>query len=490
MASCAEAKFMKEIVPAVPVSPATPEADLERFEAVLRSAMTDLGLPSEGVIVDIGQRRRVFDGFPGVIEYLDPERRERSMYLSKFLVAIGAGLFDAALNYLWDETVDELRRRIANYDLNYFFDVAVQAPDRRKNLKGVEDLVKVTDDEMMKAASEIGLISEIGYRQLDLIRYMRNHASAAHPNQNDIGANTLLGWVEVCITHVITLPETAVVAEIKRILVNVKGKTLTAEQASEIAAHFPALPADQADNLSAGLFGIFTELTTPETVRDNVRLLLPRLWPQVSDGQRQQYGVKYARFSANGDVEQARLAKDLLNLLGAAAYLPDEARIPGIAAAVDELLVAHRGYDNFYNEGPRARALRLAVGDLPVPKAVRIPYVQALVEVFLSNGHGVAASADPIYAELIGLFGREEAEVALLLFTDQRISFRLARPLCQTKWDQLLAIIGPKVSTPQVRTLFDAVVAFTATPDKLSNATDIGRLHAAALAQLRADDVV
>src|SRR5206468_1819596 len=138
-------------------------------------------------------------------------------------------------------------------------------------------------------------------------------------------------------------------------------------------------------------------------------------------------------------------AKDVLNLLGAAAYLPDEARIPDIAAAIDDLLVAHRGWDNFYNEGPRARALRLAVGDLAVPKPVRIPYVKALVEVFLSNGHGIANTADPLYTEMIGLFGRHEAEIALMMFADQLISNRLSRPLCQQKWQQLLQIIGPKI---------------------------------------------
>ena len=33
------------------------------------------------------------------------------------LAAVGAGLFDAALNYLWDETIAEFRRRVARYDL-------------------------------------------------------------------------------------------------------------------------------------------------------------------------------------------------------------------------------------------------------------------------------------------------------------------------------------------------------------------------------------
>ena len=71
------------------------------------------------------------------------------MYLSKFLAAVTAGLFDAALNYLWDETILQLRYRVAQYDIQYFFDVAVSSPERRKKLNDVEDLVKIDDSELI-----------------------------------------------------------------------------------------------------------------------------------------------------------------------------------------------------------------------------------------------------------------------------------------------------------------------------------------------------
>ena len=129
-------------------------------------------------------------------------------------------------NYLWDETISELRRRVVGYDLEYFFNIAVSSPDRRKQLKSEADLVRVDDFDLIRATNEIGLVSDVGYKQLDLIRYMRNFASAAHPNQNEIGPMQLLGWVETCIREVITLPESTVVAETKRLLYNVRTKKL------------------------------------------------------------------------------------------------------------------------------------------------------------------------------------------------------------------------------------------------------------------------
>ena len=75
-------------------------------------------------------------------------------------------------------------------DLKYFFDIATGGnTDLRKSLKGEEDLTKIDDASLLRASLTIGLITDVGYQRLDHIRYMRNHASAAHPNQV-----SLTGW--------------------------------------------------------------------------------------------------------------------------------------------------------------------------------------------------------------------------------------------------------------------------------------------------------
>jgi hypothetical protein len=149
------------------------------------------------------------------------------VYLSKFAAAVAAGLFDAALNYLWDETVFELRRRIAQYDLSYFYDNAVSNQDKRQKLTTADDLTKLDDSELILGAKAIGLLSELGYKHLDFIRYMRNWASAAHPNQNEITGLQLISWLERCLKEVISLPVSDVALDIKKHLRNVRTQTIT-----------------------------------------------------------------------------------------------------------------------------------------------------------------------------------------------------------------------------------------------------------------------
>lgn len=118
-----------------------------------------------------------------VLSTLQADVLARSHYISRMIAASAVGLFDAALNYLWDELVSELRRRVVGFDLGYFYDTAAGGSDLRKNLKTEDDLTRIDDASMLRAAHEIGMLTDVGYQRLDHIRYMRNHASAGHPNQ-------------------------------------------------------------------------------------------------------------------------------------------------------------------------------------------------------------------------------------------------------------------------------------------------------------------
>ena len=453
-----------------PVAASTRSNELERleeFEATLLSALDSVGLPSDGALVEMEQRYRVFENYPNAIALLTRDRRGESMYLSKLLVAVSAGLFDAALNYLWDETITELRSRIARYDLAYFFDIAVPSPDRRKGLHAEEDLDQISDQDLIRAAREIGLISDVGYQQLDLIRYMRNYASAAHPNQNEINAFQLLGWIETCIKEVITLPETQLVAETKHLLQNVRAGMITSANASVTAEFFAELPSEPADNIAAGFFGIYVDADSDERARDGVRLLMPHLWTYVTEPKRREFGVKYGKYVANGDTERSERARELLDVVHGAAYLPEQVRAAEISTVIDELLAAHRGLNNFYTEPGPARRLNWLSSE-PVPPAVRDPYVRAIVEAFLTNGNGVAWAADPHYAAMISRFDPDEAELAIKQLFDPTIASRLRFKHAQTKFSEMLDAIDPKLTRPAARELMDAIRAFTGGPENVA----------------------
>jgi hypothetical protein len=442
--------------------------DLQAFEDLMLTMIEQWGLPTDDIIINVRERQKLLQNTPDALEGLDDTQRARASYVAKMILAASVGLFDAALNYLWNETINELRARVASFDVAYFFDLAETDPARRSTLRTAEDLAKIDDAKLMEAANRIKLISDVGYKQLDHIRYMRNNASAAHPNQVALTGLKLAEWLETCIREVITLPREHVVAEIGRLLHNVRTKRLTSSELTNAAAFFDNLPPDQADNLAAGLFGIFNPPDATPDTQDNVRNLWPELWPYVGEEQRNECGIKLGRFHANGDTDRAQRARDLLDLVDGTAYLPESDREAELVQAIEELTNAHEGWNNFYEEPPVAQRLLNLVGKHgQVPARVNSTYVRQLVYVFLTNGNGTAWSADPIYKELIGKFDPSQAGIALRLFVDSKIASRLQHDLSRTKWAELIDLIAPKLTGRSDRRLLDAVRDFNGTPDQL-----------------------
>lgn len=352
-----------EIVRANPrVAVEAARQDLEAFEGLMLASIDRLGLPTEGIIVDVREREKLLRNAEDALDRLDGEQRARASYISKMMMAASVGLFDAALTYLWDETISELRKRVAAFDVEYFFDLAETDPAKRKGLRTPEDLPKLDDSKLMEAASKIQLISDVGYKQLDHIRYMRNHASSAHPTEVTLTGLTLVAWLEVCIREVITLPHATVVAEIGRLLHNIKTNRMSQTEVDIAAASFDNLPPDQADNLAAGLFGIYNPPDATPDAQDNIRKLWPEFWPYVGEDKRIDFGVKLARFRANGDTDRATRARELLDLVDGTAYLADSERLAELSQALDDLLTAHEGWNNFANEPAVASRLQALVG--------------------------------------------------------------------------------------------------------------------------------
>ena len=463
-----------ELVPSANYS-----SQIKQFENGLLSFIEQYSLPTAQVLVQINERLRVFSNVEGVVERIELEQRQRSIYVSKFIAAAAAaGLFDAALNYLWDETIYELRRRVAQYDLAYFYDAAVgSSSDKRRKLNTEEDLVRIDDSELIRGSHEIGLISDLGFKHLDYVRYMRNWASAAHPNQNEITGLQLIGMLETCVIEVITLPLSNVVADIKQLLANIKANKITAEEAKQVASFFANLPRERVNPLAEGFFGIYTQPETTPQTRQNVRLLIPDLWDRLDENTRQQFGIKYSGFIANSDQDKQKLSREFLETVSGLSYIPDGIRAAEIQTAIENLLSAHRApFNNFYNEPPFARQLQRLVGETgKVPLAINNEYVLCLVEVFLTNGNGVAWNAESTYYSLLDQFNPDQALIAILSFSDINISNRLQHSRCQEKFKELIEIMKDKVSMPAVKELIDDVEKYRGPLDKLKDNSEIKR---------------
>ena len=462
-----------------PVHTNTNAADLERFQIGIHNLLQQMSLPINDLFTSIEERRIAVNNLPTVVNELPDEVLKRSQYISKMAAATSVGLFDAALNYIWNELINELRVRIAGFDLAYFFDIVAGEDSRlRKKLKNEDDLLLIDDAHLLRAAMKIGILTDVGFTRLDHIRFMRNHASAAHPNQNTISGLDLANYLQICIREVINREPDTIAVDVSRLLANIKNNLLNADEVERTAAFFSKLSPERASTLANGLYGLYTAPKPTTITVDNVRLLWPKLWPYVDEATRQNYGLRHARAVAIADTSTAQAAHDLLDLAeNGSSYLTPESLALDIREAIDTLSSVHRGLNNFYNEyAPATRLLSLIDPSGKVPNSVRRDYVQIVIECFLGNGYGVSNAAEPLYQDMIQRFSSQDARNALGTCLDPIFSSILGTNTGKEQWKKILDILEPKMTNHFDRDLINALREFPETPDKLRLDSKIKRL--------------
>jgi hypothetical protein len=428
--------------------PMTPIEALTSFEEASKHYLDLLGLPTEGVLVRVPERAKVANNIPDIVgEHLNEEQRSRALYISKFFAAVGAGLFDAALNYLWNETIVNLREKVARFDLKYFYDSVITDTDKRKRFKTEDDLSNLADWELIRGCRETGILSDTGFKHLDYIRSMRNFASAAHPNQNQLTGLQLASWLETCIIEVLAQEPSGPVLEIKKLLFNIREHRLSRGDADPIISNIQKLPLDLAKSLLRAVFGMYTDQKTSSDVRSNIDFLSESLWHQVDDESRHEVGLKHARFSANGELTRKRLAEMFLQRVDGISFMTDEQLTLRIDDQLDKLWNAHIGWDNFYNEPPHAKAL---VQNIPpsgvIPSTVRTRYVRVLTMCRIGNGHGVSNAAVKYYDELIDRFHDKEITAFVKLLNDSDVTSRLQFTSCAENFSSIAKRLYSKTS--------------------------------------------
>lgn len=423
------------------------DKSLTSFHDGLSKYLGILGLPFNDVLVSVQERRIVVQNLPAVVDRMTPEQRSIASYLSKFTTAVATGLFDAALNYLWDETIRNLRERICRYDLQYFFDTAITDPANRAKFATEADLQKIPDWELIRGCQEIGLISELALKHLDFIRDMRNFASAAHPNQNQLTGLQLVQWMDTCIREVLAKEPSAPALEAKRLLRSLREQELDAASAKPINQAIAALDSDLLLPLLRTTFGMFVDPRLATRARENIRLVRKTIWQGCAEAARYEVGLKYASFRAHGETDRADLARDFLEGVDGLTYLPESDLALEISGALDALATAHNGWNNFYQEPSMASALaKLVPSSGTVPDSVRTRYVKGLTLCKLTNGNGVAWGAEPTYDRLIRTWQDREILTFLSILVDADVRSKLQFRLCSTKLHEVVTTLSGRTS--------------------------------------------
>lgn len=421
--------------------------DLAVRTEVFSTYLEAFGLPTDNVIASTKERQVVGENLPSFLESLGTEEKKEARYLSKFVGATAIGLFDAALNYVWNEVVLNLRKKAIVYGVDLFFDASVGG--RNRDLyKTEDDLSGLKDSVLLDTCRKLELISDVVYRKLDHILTMRNEVAASHPNVESIGGFELLGWLQTCVRDVLQDRPSESAIKIKALVDNLKSRADIIDNHTQqrFAEELKRLSTAHVHNLLIALFGMYVDTNTPQILRKNISLIARSVWDCANDKVKNHIGVMIDGYRTN--LKQAQLEKgiEFLTLVDGRRYESLPAKAIALDDLSDRLLSAHQGWDNFYNEPPLMRDIMQyckVAADIPsaaLPKLVKV-VIKCRLGRGLSYCGGVSPAGLSLYDAFLGILNDEGVTQALIAIFSPEVIAKLRNPICQGHLKSILTVL-------------------------------------------------
>jgi hypothetical protein len=445
--------------------------DTTKFEEYL----AHLGLPTENIIAALPERQIIENNLPAFIESLPDEVKKEARYLSKFVAGAAIGLFDASLNYVWNEVVINLREKVVVYGLDMFFDAAVGG-GRRELYSTEEDLSGLKDNTLINSCRKLELISDIVYTKLNHILTMRNDIGASHPNSYSINAFELLGWLQTCVQDILNDKPSASAIQIKSFIENLKKSTLVLDASTIQSMERPLndLSLQNTDNLLNSVFGIYTADATSSVVRKNIALFVPQIWNRSSDNVKYKLGVTIDGYKNNLHNEKHALGIEFFTFCDGNRYQSLDSRIIALDGYADELLDAHYSWNNFYNEPVYIRRILSYLNtesDIPIERAQKLIKTVLICRIGkgISYNEGVAPAGKALYNQFFSLMGDQNIINTLLAMHSNEVRVNLDNKYCQDHMVSVLNLLKANARSDRIQEVLDFLIANKTILNKIHN---------------------
>lgn len=436
---------------------------------IFTSYLSQIGLPTRNVIATTSERDIVASNLPSFLDTMSADEKRDARYLSKFVGATAIGLFDAALNYIWNEVVLNLRQKVVVYGLDLFFDAAVGGK-MRGAYKDESDLAGIKDSVLLDTCSKLELISDIVYRKLDHILTMRNEVAASHPNVESIGGYELLGWMQTCVKDVLQDRPSESAIRIKSIVSNVRSATsvIDADMARRFEAELKNLSLPHIHNLLITFFGIFVGRDADQVQRKNISLLAPGIWEHAEEAVRYRVGAMIDGYRANLEKDKLAHGIEFLGIVDGKAYESLPARLVALENLCSQLRDAHSGYDNFYREPPlMAEILSYCKRSTDIPKELMPMMVRTVLTCRIGRGlsyrQGVSPAGSPMYDQFFSMLDDNGVAHSVRSLFLPELNSKLQNAICQ---QHLVAVLNTLKGITIAERLKQALDFLLAHPDK------------------------
>ncbi|MBO1225457.1 MAG: hypothetical protein JYX80_13625 [Candidatus Scalindua sediminis] len=416
----------------------------------LKALTEALGIPRE-VLASDEEIETAWNNLPRVLKKIPPQLRNEN--LARMCVAVASGLFDSAINYIWNLSVIELREKVKRFGLNVVSQIRGKQFDE-------STLLDFKDAELLNLCLELNLITEDGFFFLDQCRDIRNNFSAAHPAVGSIDDNEFISFVNRCAKYALGYEYNLVGVDIQEFIQAINGPKFVKSQINEWVDRLSRTHEAQREMLFGTLHGIFSDPGSSEEARLNSLFISSKFVDQFTPKTKSDLIDRHSEYLAKGNVKRHKASQLYFEKLGMIGLLGESERHSLISVACKHLLSVHQGVDNFYNEPPFAERLLQLSSQGSMPDTAKYEFVTTVVTCAVGNPYGTSHAADPYYTRMIkGFTPREVAIMLDLRITSTIVAQRIkSYPRCRKAFICLVSLIDHDTVPTKYKTIYKKIV--------------------------------
>lgn len=355
-----------------------------------------------------------------------------------------AEFYDHALLDIWNAAVHNLRRRVEAYGVDLFISVVKDEPGR-KRYDPTGDTINerwqdVDDLTLIAGATKLGLLNKKAGKSLEMINWMRNHASPAHGTDSRVEREDVIGLVLILQKALFEEPFPDPGHSVSTLFEPVKTATLSEEQ--------EGLLKDQVRGLRQQdlriCFGFMLDMLCRgiEPALKNTKSLFPAVWERATEDLRKTAGIKYHQLTFNTEADEspdkgarARLL-DFLIQVGGIQYIPDAARAVLFRHAASQIAKAKDTSYGWSLEVTAAKTLQQL--GLSVPSICFEEVFQELLSVWCGNYWGRSGTYSILQGFIDALNTEQIRKIAYMFKVNARVRDELFQSKPKTRAIELL----------------------------------------------------
>jgi len=354
--------------------------------------------------------------------------------------------YEMASTFIWTKAMAALKNQLETLGMEFIGEM-LQRPD----ITAKSDIAAtVTDSEALSLAEALGMVRATEAMRLrhahDVVRHFAGLDTAHDADEPSMNPEEAVVCVRACIENILGHPRLDVATDFARFRRQLESKTFSHDD-PEIHSLVGSPYFYRKTTLSVLLALLKTASGAQlQHAISNANLVILSLWDDLKKPERWQTGQTYAELYAAGRKEAWNGLKAALVRASGFDYVPETLRSDEFTRAAKDVLQAHEGMNNFYNEPAPMQVLASLGTSIPEPA---FPVcMTATLSVWLGNFYGHSWNAQDSAARVLRSLSPERWTYYLdeCLPADRQVLYKLTEGKPAARWLEAVEKFGLKPS--------------------------------------------